>query len=282
MRIISVLRPSFLVPSMVSLLVGVAMACRGSSAQLDILLVLGGLLLVGPLIGGSCIVFNQIVDLGEDLKSPRKRDLVLVRGTMTLRQAWVMWVALFGSGLALSFSLGTTIGFLAVGASFLGFAYSHPWVRLKNKPILDSLVNGTCYGTLPLLVGWSLFSGLSTEAVGLSLPLLFIFISGHMLLGLPDMEFDRSLGLRTTPVVLGYRVTLVVSAVLVTLAIGVFSILAVADWYPIRSLIVLPVLVSIDCLHIALFDESKIPRHFRNLRWLYMGLGVLFLVSLTI
>lgn len=269
---------------MVSFLVGVLLV-SDSGVELGVsgvLRVLGGLAVVGPLIGGSWIVYNQIADLEEDSSSPRKKDLVLVRGILTPRHAWAVFFSLLGIGLVLSFALGTRPGLLALGASFIGLAYSHPLMRLKARPFLDSAANGICYGVVPLAMGWSLFSGLSIQTIGASLPLFLIFSSGHMLLALPDRELDKRLGVRTTPVIVGYRATVLVSITLVTLAIGTLTALVAVGWYPRYSLITLPILGSILGLHISLLDESKIQRRFGNLRHLYAALGAVFLITLII
>jgi len=138
---------------MASLLVGVSVACRNPGVQCDFFRIFGGLLVVGPLIAGSWIVYNQMVGLADDSRSPRKRDVVLVRRAVALRHAWAIFLSLLGAGLVLSFAMSVSVGLLAVAASLTGLACSHPWIRSKGKLGLDSLVNGVCYGSIPGWVG---------------------------------------------------------------------------------------------------------------------------------
>ncbi len=276
----SLLRPWFLLPSMYSLLVGIFLALRRTDSSVGAATLLTALLIVGPLIAGSCIVFNQVADLPWDSRSPRKRKFPLVQMRFGLRRAYVLSCVLLAAGLALSFGLGLVFLVGAILASFLGFAYSHPSLRLKERPPLGCTVNGLCYGLIPVVLGWSLVAGLSWISFAMALPLFVIIASGYTLLGLPDIPGDASMGIRTLQVELGHRRTILVSTSLVGLSGLITFLLTLPGWYPTASLVVLPILVSIMAMHWRLLDRDKLDQAFQQLRYLYLVLGLIFLTSL--
>lgn len=275
------LRPWFLLPSMFALLAGVLLALGDTISTVRATAIGVGLLVVGPLIAGSCIVFNQVVDFVKDSRSLRKRRLPLVQLRFNLRTAYVLSFVLLAAGLALSYTLGPVFLIGAILASFLGFAYSHPKVRLKERPPFDCIVNGLCFGFIPLILGYSLVASLSWSVIAMALPFFVVFSSGYLLLGLPDVPTDSSLGVRTLPVLLGNRLTVILSIGLVG-ASGLLTLALVAvGLYPAESLLVLPVLVSIMAMHWRLLDREKLATSFVQLRYLYLVLGTIFLISIT-
>lgn len=92
-----------------------------------------------------------------------------------------------------------------VGAvALLGFLYSHPWFRFKEKPVLDILTNAA--GAVILLIaGWKAASPQSWPPLG---PLVFGFVFSSTLY-LPsvanDVPFDSAAGFRTSGVVFGAK-----------------------------------------------------------------------------
>jgi 4-hydroxybenzoate polyprenyltransferase len=276
-------RPWFLLPSMFSVGAGVMMANRFSASApgVDPVLLLSGLLIVGPLIGGGSIIFNQVIDFPYDSRSPSKTRLPLVRLRFNIRTAYVLSFMLLAAGIVLAYYSGVVIFIGALFASFLGFAYSHPATRLKETPPLGCIVNGVCYGIIPVLIGWWMVDAISWSALAMGLPLAIVLASGYMLLGLPDAGFDAMAGVRTLPVLLGHRRTVITSILLVGSAGLVACLMIILGWYPSASLVVLPILVSVMAIHWRLLDRDKLSETFNQLRYLYLVLGVIFLVSLT-
>ena len=279
--LVDLFRPWFLIPSIFSIVTGVLMANRYSGSGVDPVLLACGLLIVGPLIGGGSIIFNQVIDYPYDSRSPSKTRLSLVRLRFNIRTAYVLSFILLAAGIVLAYYSGVVIFIGALLASFLGFAYSHPVTRLKEIPPLGCIVNGLCYGIIPLLIGWWMVDAISWSALAMGLPLAVIMASGYMLLGLPDAGFDSMAGLRTLPVLLGHRRTVITSILLVGFSGLMACILVILGWYPTATLVVLPILVSIMAIHWRLMDRDSLSSTFNQLRYLYLVLGAIFLVSLT-
>lgn len=277
----SLFRPWFIVPAMFSVLAGALMANRITGNGIDPFLLVSGFLIVGPLIGGGSIVFNQVVDLPYDTRSPTKSRLPLVRLRFNVRTAYILSFVLLAAGIVLAYYSGVVVFIGALLASFLGFAYSHPATRLKEVPPLGCMVNALCYGIIPVLIGWWMVDALSWSTLLMGLPLAIILASGYMLLGLPDLGFDESTGLRTLPVLLGHRRTVLLSILLVGISALLACVLVLPGWYPSASLVVLPILLSIMAIHWRLLDRSNIQATFNQLRYLYIVLGGIFLVSLA-
>ncbi|MDQ3327897.1 MAG: prenyltransferase, partial [Chloroflexota bacterium] len=117
----------------------------------------------------------------------------------------------------------------------LALAYSLPPLRLKARPLLDSLSN-VLYLT-PMLVAWSYYS--------LRLPSVLLVVAGilwcgamHAYSAIPDIASDRRAGLSTVATLLGRDGTLVLCAVLylgAALSVGLYDALSgiVLGVYPV-------------------------------------------------
>ena len=108
--------------------------------------------------------------------------------------------------------LGCTVAFLG-----LAWSYSMPPLRLKNRPILDSISNG-----LMCWLFWAsgyVFEGKrallwSTDPSATNGRLVFFFASGlHSLAAVADVQADASAGDRTIGTGLGERIALLFSFV---------------------------------------------------------------------
>lgn len=274
-------RPWYLLPSVFSLVVGVLLAVRETSSTVGVGALVGGMLVVGPLTAGGCIVFNQVVDYPKDSRSPMKRKLALVRMYVGIRTAYVAVFVLLAAGLALSCVLGRVVFIGTVAATALGLAYSHPAVRLKEQPPLGCVAGGVSYAIVPVIVGWALVSTVPWSALAMGLPLLVIYTSGYVLLGLPELDSSPVGGARVLPFVLGHKRTVEASIVLVGLSGLITSLLVLLGWYPAASLVVLPVIVSIMAMHYRLLERRNMEMAFVELRYLYLVLGLIFIVTLA-
>lgn len=191
---------------------------------------------------------NDIFDADIDTENPKKAadgrevryggDRVVsgvVGASAILGLLFVPWIPFEAAG--------ALVGFLA-----LGLAYSAPPVRFKTTPLLDSLSNGLYI--LPALVGYGAVSG--------GLPPLPAIIGGwlwamamHTFSAIPDIEPDRTAGIRTTATVLGERRALWYCGccwAFATVAMGVVhpAFVAIFGMYPVVVLGVAAFDISID------------------------------------
>ncbi|MBI3413472.1 MAG: UbiA prenyltransferase family protein [Candidatus Aenigmarchaeota archaeon] len=117
-----------------------------------------------------------------------------------------------------------TVAFListqALSLAFLGlltsFLYSFHLVRLKNIPFVSVSSNSLALSIL-FLVGSSSFGGVSTEAL-LFVPVIFmITVSFNIMHEIDHADMDKMSGTRTTAIVIGSNMSLMMSHVFITL-----------------------------------------------------------------
>lgn len=143
---------------------------------------------------------NDLFDVDTDVHNPKK-------GTREVRYRGgrVLPAVVLGAGLLLvpvAWVLPQASGGALLGWAVLGTAYSVPPVRLKARPVLDSLSNG-----LYVLPGIAAYAALA----GALPPVLAILgawawsMAMHTVSAIPDVEPDREAGLSTTATALGRR-----------------------------------------------------------------------------
>ncbi len=145
---------------------------------------------------------NDVFDADIDEENPKKSDKeVRYTGDKT-----VLAAVLVSGFLALGFVPVLSPIALAAFASFgfLAVEYSAPPLRFKTTPLLDSISNGLY--VLPGVIAYT--------AIAREFPPPFAVLGGwlwtmgmHTFSAIPDIEPDRSSGIRTTAVVLGERRT---------------------------------------------------------------------------
>lgn len=137
--------------------------------------------------------------------------------------------------LFLTQSLGLQLIFLAF--LFLAYFYSAPPLRFKTLPFLDFSSN--MLYIMPGIFGYYLASG--TLPPPLFVLAGFLHIAAmHIYSAIPDIEFDRSAGITTTPVLVGKRMSLLLCLVawstlasLIINATGFFPISFFVLLYPL-------------------------------------------------
>jgi len=244
------LRPLILIPVWNFLLIGAYLA-RGHGGFTSNILI--GLLLYTGVMGGVYIL-NQIMDRETDRVN--KKLFLLSEGHIPLKHAYMEMFLLWIIALALSLIYGVLFILLVVLSIILGVLYSLPPIKLKGKPLLDTLANGFGYGLVNCMVGWVLVSSFSSGMFYRFFP-YFLSISGVFVnTTVVDMDGDRQAGEHTTAVLLGIPTSYILSTV--------FMALAVFWAYINRDLICLiPAAVSLPLFLYVLFyalQNHRIPR----------------------
>ncbi|MDP9380128.1 MAG: prenyltransferase [Chloroflexota bacterium] len=152
---------------------------------------------------------NDISDYDTDQHNPKKvRDEALV---YPHERPALLGTILLLTGLAVPALVASNTRVVLAFALFLALAvaYSVPPLRLKARPVLDSLSN-SLYLT-PLLAGWWSFTS--------DMPLPSLMLAGvlwcaamHAYSAVPDIESDRRAGLSTIATLLGHEGTLLMCA----------------------------------------------------------------------
>ncbi len=145
----------------------------------------------------STFILNHICDLEIDRTNPRKEFSLLVRGTVTVRQAWYLFWFFQITCLAMSFRFSDEFVYCILVLSFISFVYNLEPFRLKTKPGIDIACNGISLGFFIPLSAWSISQPI------LDFPRLYFFATLCYLLALycptmaVDVDFDRKSGVNT-------------------------------------------------------------------------------------
>jgi 4-hydroxybenzoate polyprenyltransferase len=195
-----------------------------SGAELGLVVLAQALSLSFPL----CLTgygLNDIYDYESDSKNPRKgkfHGAILKPGHhSTVKKSSILAALLVIAVAVLTMNLYNMalVGILVL----LVIAYSVPPARIKDKPPLDSIVNGFMYFFLPLAMGFSLGLPLSEINVIFYAATLY-FIGAHAFSTVMDYEADRNSGIRTFAVAFGKRA----AAYFGTLASGTALLIAIS------------------------------------------------------
>ena len=186
----------------------------GGRFSLVDLIVMAGL----SLIFSGAYYLNQVTDYETDLINNKLG--FLQKGMLTDREVMAAYliVSLVGIGLGLLVSTVTIGIFLAVFV--LGYAYSAPPWRLKDRAIWGLLANAFAYG---FLVSLSVMPDATLDNIGLlgwDNPLYFLatVASIYCVTTVPDLEGDRAAGKKTLAVWVGPRITLAIGLILMLVA----------------------------------------------------------------
>ncbi len=180
--------------------------------------------LVIAILASSTFVLNHIYDLELDRKNPRKEFSLLVRGTISTKNAWFLFLFLQISCIVLSFYFFNNEFLLCIlGLTLISFVYNIPPFRFKTKPGLDLVSNGLSLGFLIPLSAWSIYQPI------IEFPKLYFFSIICYLLALycptmaVDVEFDRKFGIQTFATRIGAVNTMKISWLFTIL--GVFTLI---------------------------------------------------------
>lgn len=132
------------------------------------------------------------------------RKQPLITGEVTERECIAFCVVTFLTAIALGFVVSNLFGLLMVSVCLVGgILYSHPWIRLKAKPVLDTVCMAGMAAIL-FSAGYALARGTMLNWPAFLFLYMFAAIS-HIPSVLYDYKYDAQAGLRTSAVVFGQR-----------------------------------------------------------------------------
>jgi 4-hydroxybenzoate polyprenyltransferase len=210
-----ILRPLILIPSWNFLLIGSYLAVRQGRFTLDII---AGLSIYTFVMGGVYIL-NQIMDIQTDRLN--KKLFLLTGGFVTKRAASIEIALLWTSAALLSIRFGWLFFTLIIISILLGTLYSVPPLKLKGKPIIDTLANGFGYGVVNFSIGWLLVREFDPSMLDRFVPYFLSISAVFINTTIVDVEGDRKAGDVTTGVYLGVTVSYIVSTLIMVAAIVV-------------------------------------------------------------
>jgi 4-hydroxybenzoate polyprenyltransferase len=107
------------------------------------------------LIASSNYVLNEILDAPSDLAHPTKRNRPVPAGRVNVGWAYLEWIALMATGLALGLYISKLFALTLLALWVMGCIYNVPPLRTKDLPYVDVLSEAV-NNPLRMLAGWYL------------------------------------------------------------------------------------------------------------------------------
>lgn len=205
-------------------------------------LLLGGMLLAGPMVCASSQAVNDWYDRHVDAINEPGRPIPSGR----IPGQWGLYLAILWSGLslALGYALGTWALVATLIAVFLAWAYSAPPLRLKMNGWWGNAAVGLSYEGIAWFTGAAVMLGALPHPQILALALLYS-IGAHGIMTLNDfksIDGDTRMGIRSLPVQLGPDRAARLACAVMALPQMVVVLMLIAIGRPVHAAIVLTLL----------------------------------------
>lgn len=240
-------------------------------------LLAGGVVVIA--LCSASITVNNLFDSASDRNARSWRNPVAT-GEVSQAGARNLSILLVAIGLMLAGVLGLTQLALAAAGVVAIVSYSVPPLRLKERPWLDSMLNGLAYGAIVFWFGFTAVGGVpSLEALLLSAVPFLVCASGHILLAIPDIAGDVAARVTTITTTIGRQSALRLSAACCgaycALVVGLTAVgvLNLAGWATGV------VGTGIIAVHWRMLRQQDVRHSFGLLRLSYKLGGVLLLLS---
>jgi len=208
-----VLRPLILIPCWNFLLIGSYLA--GARVGFTKEIALG--LIIYTFVMGGVYILNQVMDIKTDRIN--KKLFLISGGYIPLKWAYLEMIILWILAIAFSFKFSSTFIIFIFISLLMGILYSLPPIKLKGKPILDTIANGMGYGMINFGVGWLIFREFDWSMFLKFLPYFLSISAVFINTTVVDIEGDRKTKELTTAVFLGENISYIISSILITGAI---------------------------------------------------------------
>jgi 4-hydroxybenzoate polyprenyltransferase len=230
-------RPRFWLYLAGPVIVGVVYAARSSS---DLFGPTALVLFAYFLLPANVLLYgvNDVFDADVDAENPKKEGREVRYGGDRGVVAAVVATGLLG---LVTFAVTPPVAWPWLAGFFaLAVEYSAPPFRFKTTPFLDSLSNGLY--VLPGIAAYAAVSGAAPPIPAVVGGWLWT-MAMHTFSAIPDIEPDRTAGIRTTATALGERLTYAYCAVVWALAAAVFALVdvrlgALLAVYPVAVVLV--------------------------------------------
>jgi len=164
-----------------------------------------GLLIVGPFLGGSTLLFNDYWDCELDKGSRRKSGFPLPKGLISRSIVLKISIGLMITAIVLSLIISLLFAALITICIFLSIIYSAPPVRVKGRPGFDLILNSTGAGILCSLAGWVVLEPIRDFPFLWLIPMFFGVAGIYLPTTIIDHDNDKKLGVDTISVRLGQK-----------------------------------------------------------------------------
>lgn len=172
----------------------------------------------------SAMAFNRIIDCEIDRRNPRTAGREIPKGTVSMREAWLLAVASAVAFVVAAGLIGRHCLVLAPAVLMLLFGYS----LMKRVSASCHFVLGLALACAPGGVWYALTGEWSSKPLPLMAAVLCWVAGFDILYSCQDRDFDRLSGLRSVPAQIGVTGAIVLAAALHTCSIGLLALFGVS------------------------------------------------------
>ncbi len=242
--VVALARPWFWPVSLLPYYVGLLLATHRLLPDVTDPSVFIGAFVAGPLVWLAVLAVNDAFDLPSDLLNPRKSATPLTSGRMTPATAYRIAVAAAGAALVAAALVGAAFTAGTAIALALGWMYSVPPIRLKERAGIDVVANAVAVGAMGPFAGWTAVHAPSGFPWAIAAQGALVGVALYIPTTLVDYPADLASGYRTVAVRLRprrtYRLGLAAWIAAATLSV----ILALADETIPRSMLPLELVMA--------------------------------------
>ncbi|MFH2037623.1 MAG: prenyltransferase [Candidatus Zixiibacteriota bacterium] len=164
------------------------------------------------LLTAGAYFLNQIYDYKTDLINNKLS--FLQTGKISINEMMAAYISVSVLGIIAGFIVATVSGIIFVIVWLIGYLYSAPPFRFKDRPIPGLLANAIGYGTVVPLTVPNFWEGTFDIRFYLAVYMTFMVASAYLVTLIPDREGDLQAGKRTLAVKLSDRMLLFIGMVL--------------------------------------------------------------------
>ncbi len=246
----------------------------GASGFADFLKIEYYIYLVYFFIPANILIYgiNDYFDTTTDLINPKKDEKELRVMGLERRRVGRLVAYVIALSIGLMLFQDNIARLLFGGFLFLSIFYSAPPLRFKSKPFIDFLSNYLYI--MPGVFGYYIASG-GFPHWSLLLAGLMHISAMHIFSAIPDVDYDRRAGLKTTPVFLGVNFSLIMTFVF--WSVLSYLVITLTNYHPLSFLVIIYPLIPVS---VAVFKRD-IERVYWLLPYINTSLGGLLWLGIV-
>ena len=201
--LLELIKPVTWFPPMWAFLCGVVSV--GALNNNNIILILSGLLLAGPLVCGMSQAVNDWCDRHVDAINQPERPIP--SGRVSAGWGFFTGITMSATSILFAYYLGSLIFFATIIGVLAAWLYSLEPIRLKRSAIFGPGVVAICYEGLPWFTGAAIFT-ISLPNKEVLIVLSLYALGAHGIMTMNDFKAtkgDKLLGINSLPVILGRK-----------------------------------------------------------------------------
>ena len=239
--LLELIKPVTWFPPMWAFLCGVVSV--GALNSNNIILILSGLLLAGPLVCGMSQAVNDWCDRHVDAINQPERPIP--SGRVSAGWGFFTGIIMSATSIIFAYYLGSLIFFATIIGVLAAWLYSLEPIRLKRSAIFGPGVVAICYEGLPWFTGAAIFT-ISLPNKEVLIVLSLYALGAHGIMTMNDFKAtkgDKLLGINSLPVILGRK-----PATLVACLIMLFPQLIVISLFYFWGSLILAITLAVCVL----------------------------------